>query len=128
MELKIATKIEIKTSPGKGMGVFAVEPIKEGEVIEECHLIKLPTKKWETSSLLVDYRFCYPMGENWEDYVLPLGYGCIYNHNDNNNAMWRNHPIYRAFQFYALRDIEPGEEICTNYGPGYYWSGSKLNE
>lgn len=126
MELKIATKIEIKTSPGKGMGVFAVEPIKEGEVIEECHLIKLPTKKWETSSLLVDYRFCYPMGENWEDYVLPLGYGCIYNHNDNNNAMWRNHPIYRAFQFYALRDIEPGEEICTNYGPGYYWDETKL--
>ena len=128
MELKIATKIEIKTSPGKGMGVFAVEPIKEGEVIEECHLIKLPTKKWETSSLLVDYRFCYPMGENWEDYVLPLGYGCIYNHNDNNNAMWRNHPTYRAFQFYALRDIEPGEEICTNYGPGYYWGESKINE
>jgi SET domain-containing protein len=121
MELKIATKIEIKVSPGKGMGVFAVEPIKEGEVIEECHLVKLPTKKWETSSLLIDYRFCYPMGENWEEYVLALGYGSIYNHSDTNNAMWRNHPTYKAFQFYALRDIEPGEEICVNYGPEYYW-------
>jgi uncharacterized protein len=126
MELKVATKIEIKTSPGKGMGVFATEPIREGEVIEECHLIKLPTKKWEKSSLMIDYRFCYPMGDNWEDYVLPLGYGCIYNHSDNNNAMWRNHPIYRAFQFYAVRDIEPGEEICTNYGSGYYWDETKL--
>jgi SET domain-containing protein len=121
MNLKIATKIEIKPSPGKGMGVFAVEPIKSGEVIEECHLVKLPTKKWENSTLLMDYRFCYPMGDNWEEYVLPLGYGCIYNHDNNNNAMWRNHPTQRAFQFYALRDIEPGEEICTNYGPGYKW-------
>ena len=121
MKLEIAKKIEIKSSPGKGMGVFATEPIKEGEVIEECHLVKLPTKKWEKSTLFIDYRFCYPMGDNWLEYVLPLGYGCIYNHDNNNNAMWRNHPTERAFQFYAVKDIEVGEEICTNYGPDYKW-------
>lgn len=121
MKLLVPTKIEIKPSPGKGMGVFAIETIDEGEVIEECHLVKLPTKRWEKSTLLDDYRFCYPQGENWQEFVLPLGYGCIYNHSDDNNAMWRNHPTFRAFQFYALRKIEIGEEICTNYGFGYNW-------
>jgi SET domain-containing protein len=126
MELKVATKIEIKTSPGKGMGVFATELIKEGEVIEECHLIKLPIDKEEVTSLMIDYRFCYPMGENWEEYVLALGYAGIYNHSDNNNAMWRNHPTHKAFQFYAVKDIYPGEEIYVNYGPEYYWKESKI--
>jgi hypothetical protein len=37
--------------------------------------------------------------------------------------MWRNHPTKRAFQFYALQTIQPGEEICTNYGDGYLWGG-----
>lgn len=90
MNLLIPTKIEIKPSPGKGMGVFAIDVIQKDEVIEECHLVKLPTKKWEKSKLLDDYRFCYPQGPNWEEYVIPLGYGCIYNHSDTNNAMWRN--------------------------------------
>ncbi len=121
MKLEIAKKIEIKMSPDKGMGVFAVEPIKLGEVIEECHIVKLPTKKWENSTLLSDYRFCYPQGPNWSEYVIPLGYGCVYNHDKDNNAHWRNHPKFRGFQFFAVRDIEIGEEICTNYGDDYEW-------
>ena len=51
--------------------------------------------------------------------VIPLGYGCIYNHSDNNNARWTNHPKCKAFQFVAIKDIEAGEEICTNYGESY---------
>lgn len=121
IKLEIAKKIEIKESHGKGMGVFSIEPIKLGEVIEECHIVRLPTKKWEKTNLLLDYRFCYPPGNNWVEYVLPLGYGCIYNHNNDNNADWKNHPTERALQFYAVRDIEVGEEICTNYGDDYRW-------
>jgi len=127
MELLVPTKIEIKTSPGKGMGVFAIDVIEKGELIEECHLVKLPTKKWEKSRLLDDYRFCYPQGPDWNEYVIPLGYGCIYNHDDNNNAMWRNSPNKRAFDFYALRKIEIGEEICTNYGKDYKWGDENNN-
>ena len=38
MKIKLATKVEVKTSPGKGMGVFATNKIAAGEIIEECHL------------------------------------------------------------------------------------------
>ena len=41
MNLLIPTKIEIKPSPGKGMGVFAIDVIEVGEVIEECHFVIL---------------------------------------------------------------------------------------
>lgn len=121
MKHKLPTKIEVKSIEGKGMGVFATELIIEGEIIEECHLLTLPIKVNEPSALLKDYRFLWPAGGNFKEQVIPLGYGCIYNHSDENNAYWRDHPRYKAFQFVTLRDIQPGEEICTYYGNEDYW-------
>ena len=127
MKLKIATKIEIKESVGKGYGVFAIDVIEAGEIIEECHLLTLPITKRESSTLLQDYRFCWPVSPDWQEHVIPLGYGCIYNHSDNNNAYWQYHPDTKAFQFVAKRRILPGEEICTYYGDASYWADGRDN-
>ena len=48
-------------------------------------------------------------------HVIVLGFGSIYNHSDNNNATWETDLDKNCFRFKAVRDIEPGEEICTNY-------------
>ena len=34
-------KIEVRKSPIQGYGVFAKEEIKAGEILEECHYIKI---------------------------------------------------------------------------------------
>jgi SET domain-containing protein len=138
MKIKLATKVEVKTSPGKGMGVFATNKIAAGEIIEECHLIFLEMDLNQQSSFLEHYRFLYPqkpkqtlrgalgltsppgqqtpVPPRYEDFVIPSGYGCIYNHDNNNNAYWRDRPNHKTFQFIAKRDISVGEEICTYYG------------
>jgi SET domain-containing protein len=123
--IKVPTKIEIKESPGKGLGVFATEDIEKEEVIEECLLLKLPIEKGEMSSLFLDYRFNYPQSGEWTEQVLPMGYGVYYNHSSTNNAYWRDHPSIRAFQFVANRKIEKGEEICTFYGDDGYWNDGR---
>lgn len=127
IQLKSSTKVEVKTSPIHGMGVFAIEKIKKDEIIEECHLITVPTLPLELKKMSIlfmhQYAFRYPADtslKRLED-VLPLGNGCIYNHSNTNNAIWRDHPEYKAFQFVAIRDIEVGEEICTYYGGSEYW-------
>ena len=122
MKLKLATKVEVKDSPGKGLGVFATDHILEGEIIEECHLVTLPIAKGEPSDLLINYRFNWPQDRETSEQVIPFGNGCIYNHNDDNNAIWRDHPRYKAFQFVAVKSIYPGEEICTYYGGDDYWN------
>ena len=122
MKLKVATKVEVKDSPGKGLGVFATNYILAGEVIEECHLVTLPIPNGEPSDMLIDYRFNWPQDSETQEQVIPFGNGCIYNHSDNNNAIWRDHPRYKAFQFVAVKDIYPGEEICTYYGGDDYWN------
>ena len=121
-QINVPTKIEVKLSPGKGMGVFATEKILNGEIIETCYLLTIPKE----GNLLNDYRFLYPK-RTLTEYVIPLGFGCIYNHSDSPNADWLDHPEYKAFNFVAIKDIEIGEEICTYYGGDDYWNSRKKN-
>lgn len=123
--IKIPTKIEIKESPGKGLGVFAIENIEEGEIIEECLFLTLPIQKGEVSSLFIDYRFNYPQSGDWIEQVLVTGYGNYYNHSNLANAFWKDHPNLRAFQFISNRKINKGEEICVYYGDEGYWGDGR---
>lgn len=131
IQLKSATKVEVKSSPIHGMGVFAIEEIKAGELIEECHLIPIPDLRIQYNKMIGnfmhEYAFRYPSTIKLKQIteVLPLGNGCIYNHSDDNNAYWTDHPDYFAFQYIALRDISVGEEICTYYGGDEYWDFQK---
>lgn len=128
MELKPPTKVIVKMTPHKGWGCFATEKIHADEIIEECYLLTVPMNPGEASSLFIDYRFNWPQGEGqWEEQVLPVGYGCVYNHSNDSNATWRNHPECKAFRFIATRDIEKGEEICTYYGGDSYWEDGRGN-
>ena len=54
--IKIPTKIEIKESPCKGLGVFAIEDIEEGEIIEESfgHRIWKLLQSFKSSKCLLE--------------------------------------------------------------------------
>lgn len=116
--IQVPTKIEIKESPNRGLGVFAKEKIFKDEIIEISPLIEL--KVPFTSNVLSDYRFYYPRNGKNQIFVVVLGYGFLFNHSNQNNADWRDgKPM--TFEFFALRDIEPGEEIYIKYGgPEYF--------
>ena len=117
--IKIPSKIEIKKSSGRGLGVFASEKIFKDEVFEVCPLIDLDIN--ETSDILFDYRFyCSKNNEN-KIYVIALGYGSLYNHSNQNNADWRTGE-HMEFEFFALTDIEKGEEIFIYYGSHEYFN------
>lgn len=97
--IQVPTKIEIKESTNKGLGIFAKEKIIKGEIIETTPLIKLNVP--HNSDTLFDYRFYYP--KKGDKYVVALGYGSLYNHSEQNNADWRSvKPM--IFEFFALRD------------------------
>jgi SET domain-containing protein len=119
--LKSPVKVEVRQSPIHGYGVFAIDKINKGEIIEECHLLTIPFKLGEFNSFLINYKFNYPSVGPIEEYVIPLGNGCIYNHSNNNNAFWQTNKEHKTFEFVAKRDIEIGEEICTFYGDSTYW-------
>jgi hypothetical protein len=118
-------KIYVDKSPIHGWGVFAKEDIMEGEVFEECPILTLPIEKGEITSLLIDYRFNWPQGNNFEEQVVTLGYGSLYNHSDNANSFWISDLENRTFKFISNREIKKGEEIFVWYGDISYWNDGR---
>lgn len=126
--IETPSKIYIDKSPIHGWGVFAKEFINTDEIIEICPIITLPIIKGESTSLLIDYRFNFPSGTpEWSEQVIALGYGSIYNHSDNPNANWYSNNIGRTFQFFAIKPIQPGDEILVYYGDENYWNDGRGN-
>lgn len=120
-------KIYISNSEIHGLGIFALEKINEGEVIEVCPVIDMGLKR-ESSHILIDYRFNWPQGiSEWEKQVIPTGYGMLYNHSDNPNALWRSDLVNNTFEFYAVKEINPTEEILIYYGDVNYWNDGRTN-
>lgn len=101
------------------MGVFAAEDIKEGELIEKCYLIKVSVEP-ENLGTLYDYVYNYPQKGDYKFLVLPTGGGCVYNHDDNNNAIWVDSKEPMHFDYIATKDIKTNTEICTHYGDPYW--------
>ena len=125
MKIIPPSNIVIKKSPIHGWGVFASKKIKENEIIEVCYPVDMELDISEPSEILERYRFNWPQGLTPTKLVLPTGYGMIYNHSEKPNANWRSNFDNETFEFYALRDIEEGEEIFTWYGGVNYWDGIK---
>lgn len=109
--------IEVKTSTlsdGEfNRGVFATRDIKKGEMLHEAPVIPYPNEQHIhiEKTLLADYAFEY--GANHT--AMLLGYGMLFNHSYEPNAIYDIHFESHSFKFYAYRDIQAGEEILINY-------------
>ena len=100
--------------------------IHEGEIIEICPVIDMGLNR-ESSPILIDYRFNWPQGNDWTTQIVPTGYGMLYNHSDNPNASWRSNLENNTFEFYAIKQINPNEEIFTYYGDMSYWGDGRTH-
>lgn len=120
-------RVYIDKSPVHGWGVFAACDINEGDVIEECPVIKLPIEKGEGSSLLIDYRFNWPQGIEWEEQVFSFGFGGLYNHSNDANAYWISNESRKTFIFKASKNIRKNSEIFVYYGDENYWNDGRTH-
>ncbi|GHH98855.1 SET domain-containing protein [Neobacillus kokaensis] len=109
--------IEVKKSPlsdGEfNRGVFATCDIKKGELLHEAPVISYPNDqhRYIEQTLLADYTFEY--GKNHS--AILLGYGILFNHSYEPNAIYEINFKKETFDFYAHTDIKAGEEILINY-------------
>ena len=120
MNMKITPplKIYLKDSPLHNLGVFSSQKIEKGEVIDICPFISFPQSSKEKIPVFSNYAFCYPRSDNWTTHALVLGYGSYYNHSETPSVDWNTNENDRTFIFFAIRDIDEGEELFINYGNG----------
>ena len=117
MSLHRHPSLYVAPSPRGGRGVFAAEDIPQGSVVELCPVIVLPPedKNRIHASRLHDYYFIWePEGCT----AIALGYGSLYNHDNQPNADYEMYIEEAELLIRAQRDIGAGEEICIDYTDG----------
>lgn len=127
MEYLRPTRVVVGDSKIAGRGVFAVEDIKKGEVVERCPLIELEYRsKYQLDPTIFAYSYAQPPCNCYEcekhGFVLhmALGYGMLYNHQEKPNALWKFNYTQLLGDIIAIQDISKGSEIFINYGNCYF--------
>jgi SET domain-containing protein len=112
-ELYRSSKINIKRSPVHGWGVFSNTTIQKYEILEESPIIIVHTDELNNPHNLQRYF------ASLKDGTLSIGLGsaALYNHSQNPNVAWYIDGVNYVQVYYALRDIEPNEELFSDYGP-----------
>jgi len=127
MKIQPPKKLYISNSTIHGLGVFASEFIMSGEVVEVCPILDLEISKGDASNVLLDYRFNWPQGNEWDKQVMPFGWAGLYNHSNTPNTLWKSNISNQTFEFYTVKDINPDEELFVYYGDINYWSDGRQN-
>lgn len=108
-------RFEVRRTPGKGFGMFAVESVKKGDFIMEYTGKKIPTKIADT----LGTKYLFEIDKQWTIDGSPR----------SNTARYINHackPNCEAdirdghIMLYAVRRIEPGDELSFDYGKEYF--------
>lgn len=112
--------IIMQSSPIHNRGIFATDDISIGDIIEMSPVINFNKKDLNKNSILYDYIIQNPINNKFS---VMLGFASIYNHSDNNNALW-TFIDESTLCVIATKPINKGEEIFVNYGD-QYWSESR---
>ena len=104
--------VEIRDSSIHGKGVFANRDIKKDEVVETAHVV-LIHEGYDLPEELATLEF--PHDEDY--YAICLsGVGSYFNHASEPNIHHKAVQVHALTkEFYALRDIKQGEELCFFY-------------
>ena len=118
-----SNKIGIKKSSVHGWGVFALEDIEIGDLIEEC--LYVPIETYNEEDIITHYSFPYPrvFGEIKDSnkkihkliQVVVLGYGSLYNHSLTPNVDYITNTELGVFEFISFKKITKGEELLIKY-------------
>lgn len=100
----------IKRDPIKGRGVFALQPIRKGEVVEVCELILIDLDQVQAD--LEGYVYQYSKTKA----AVALGNGSLFNHSDSSNCIFYFNFRKKQLIVEACKDIEVGQELTINYG------------
>jgi SET domain-containing protein len=114
--------VEIREAEGMGRGVFAVKPIPADTLLFSDPVVLVPESQCAKGSLLHSYVFFWStvMQDGLGMNAIVLGLGTVMNHSSDPNVIVYFEPKPDRIDFYALRDIEPGEQLTHDYNYDEY--------
>ena len=110
-----ALGIEVKQSSIHGLGVFARQKFRKGELIEKSPIILLDKTERELLQLTSLFSYYFILKNDKTPAALGLGLSSLYNHSYNANAFYGINAKKAIIIFKSVTDINAGEEITINY-------------
>jgi hypothetical protein len=107
--------LRIVRVPGKGRGIRAGRPFVEEEVVDVAPVVVVPRPEWDLIEQTDLGRFCFVWDDDKGSVAVALGRCSLFNHSYTPNVRAEKNFRSKVMRFYALRDIEPGEELTINY-------------
>lgn len=132
IEYPIPKKIRLGYSEVHFRGVFATDDIEEGELIERCPSVALDWRtRYQKDPVVWAYMYtsscpCDECKKHGAHFVMVMGWGQIYNHQDDNNASMKINLKDNFVDVVALKKIRNGEEIFVSYGSKYFNGRNKV--
>jgi uncharacterized protein len=112
----MSDSMKVRKVRGMGRGVFADRPYRAGEIIEICPVIPLTNAEANECSTTILDDYFFEWGPRREAYALALGYGSLFNHCYDPNAVFKCRIRKLQIEFRARRPIARGEQITIDYG------------
>lgn len=131
-ELFMPSKIQMGYSPIHYRGIFATADIEAGELIERCPIVPLAWRtNYQKDPSIWAYCFtqscpCEECKRHGGHFVMVLGYGQIYNHQDDNNADMKINMKEQIADVVAKKAIKKGDEVFVSYGEKYFQNREKI--
>ncbi len=123
-----SSKIRVSRSSTHGYGVFAIEDIAEGGLIEEARMLRTGLRRnYNHDPILKDYWWgfnkctCDECRNHGHVLYLGLGNLSLYNHSDKPNTKQKIDFSREIMTIHARQDIKKGDEIFVNYGEKYWF-------
>jgi hypothetical protein len=113
--MEISKLLQVRESPNRGRGVFALKKIKANTVIEISPVLVFTKKEAVLAEKTLLYNYFFEWGEDYKKRALGLGYISIYNHSHTNNCAYEMNYNDNTIAVYTLRDIKVNEELFINY-------------
>lgn len=105
--------IGVGRSPIHGWGVFALDDIAAGTLVEICPAVVIDAEHAE----MVDATELWGLTFDWGDgcHALALGHGSLFNHSQSPSVYAELDHQAATIEFTALRNIATGEELTLRY-------------
>ena len=126
----IHTSLEIRwVEEVYGWGVFTKDIIKQHTLVETCPVISYPQDILKIAAWNVqgDKHMMAALGLSlysisWspDSAIIPLGWGGMYNHSDNNNCQFVIDKENGLLHIVSLRDIHANEQLFVSYGKDWF--------
>ncbi|KAF2002659.1 protein methyltransferase [Amniculicola lignicola CBS 123094] len=122
--LQRCPSLVIVTDTPKGRGIFTSASIPAKTILDICPVLLLsPEENKEHIEHTSIYHYTYnwplttPTGTKTTTQALVFGLGSMFNHSSvAQNVVWERDVERNVITYWALRDIDAGEELCISYG------------